>query len=74
MALFGTYFGNTGLKHLQDVSGRKQKRGYFSGIHCVVVASGFWLNFIMSVVDVFLGENLYRYILFTLFVLIFARL
>ena len=72
MALFGTYFGNRGLKHLQDVSGRTQKRGYLSGIYCVVVASGFWLNFIMSVVDVFLGENLYLYILFSLWSLLIA--
>ena len=72
MALFGMYFGNTGLKHLHDVSGRKHKRGVLSGIYCVVVASGFWLNFIMSVVDVFLGENLYLYILFSLWTLLIA--
>ena len=72
MALFGTYFGNTGLKHLQDVSARKLKRGFLSGIYCVVVAAGFWLNFIMSIVDVFLEENLYLYILFSLWTLLIA--
>ena len=72
MVLFGTYFGTTGLKHLSDVSGRKQKRGYPSVIYCVVVASGFWLNFTVSFVDVFNGENLYLYILFSLWSLLIA--
>ena len=72
MALFGTYFGTTGLKHLSDVSDRKQKRGYPSGIYCVVVASGFWLNFTVSFVDVLNGENLYLYILFSLWSLLIA--
>ena len=72
MALFGTYFGNTSLKYLQDVPARKKKRGYLSGVYCVVVASGFWLSFIMSVVDVFLGENLYLYTLFSLWTLLIA--
>ena len=72
MALFGAYFGSTGLKHLPDVSGRKQKRVYLSGIYCVVVTSGFWLNFTISVVDVFTGENLYLYILFSLWSLLIA--
>ena len=72
MALFGTYFGDTSLKHLPDDSRRKQKRGYPSCIYCVLVASGFWLNFIMSVVDVFLGKNLYLYILFSLWSLLIA--
>lgn len=72
MALFGTYFGITGLKHLPDISGRLQKRAYLSYIYCVVVASGFWLNFTMSVVDVFLGESLYLYILFSLWSLLIS--
>ena len=72
MAFFGTYFGNTGLKHLADVSDRKQNCGYLSRIYCVVVASGFWLNFTMSVVDCFLGESLYLYILFSLWSLLIA--
>ena len=72
MTWFGTYFGSTGLKHLPDVSGRLQKRAYVSCIYCVVIASGFWLNFTMSVVDVFSGENLYLYILFSLWSLLIA--
>ena len=72
MALFGKYFGDTGLKHLLDVPGRKQKRGYLASIYCVVVASGLWLNFIMSVTDVFLGENIYIYITFSLWSLLIA--
>ena len=72
MAFFGTYFGSTGLKHLSNVSGRKENGGYLSRIYCVVVASGFWLNFTMSVVDCFLGESLYLYILFSLWSLLIA--
>ena len=72
MALYGTYFGDTGLKHLLDVPGRKQKRSYLASIYSVLVASGFWLNFIMSVVDAFLGENIYLYILFSLWSLLIA--
>ena len=72
MALFGTYFGSTGLKRLPDVSFGKQNRSYLSGMYCVVVASGFWLNFTVSVVDVFTGENLYLHILFSLWSLLIA--
>ena len=72
MAFFGTYFGITRLKNLLDVSGRKQKRGYLSCIYCVLVVSGFCLNLIMAFVDVFLGENLYLYILFSLWSLLIA--
>lgn len=72
MALFGTYFGDTSFKHLPDVSGRKQKKSYLYQIYCVVVASGLWLNFIMSLTDVFLGENIYLYTLFSLWSLLIA--
>ena len=72
MALFGTYFGDTSLKHLPGASGRKQKKTYLYQIYCVVVASGLWLNFIISLTDVFLGENIYVYTLFSLWSLLIA--
>jgi len=55
---------------LAYASGRCRKLVYLTHIYCIVVVSGFWLNFIMSFVGVFLGNNIYLFITVSLWCLL----
>jgi len=72
MKYFGIYSEQTNLKHLAYASGRCRKLVYLTRIYCVVVVSGFWLNFIMSFAGVFLGNNIYLFITVSLWCLLIA--
>ena len=72
MKMFGMYFGDTRLNRLTYASGRCRKRLYFPGIYCALVVSGFWLNVVMSFVDIFFGNNPFLFVLFSLWCLLIA--
>ena len=73
MKCFGLYSEQTNLKHLSYASsGRCRKLVYLTRIYCVLVVSGFWLTFIMSFAGVFLGNNIYSFITFSLWCLLIA--
>lgn len=72
MKLFGTYFGETSLRQLTQASGCCSKRVYLEGIYCGVVVSGFWLNVVIAIVDIFFVANLYVFIMFSLWCLLIA--
>ncbi|KAL9969813.1 hypothetical protein ACROYT_G022076 [Oculina patagonica] len=64
MKMFGIYFGDTSLKRLTYASGRPKKTVYLQRIYCALVISGFCLNFVMSFVSVFFGQNPFLLLLF----------
>ena len=70
MKWFGIYSEQTSLKHLPNASCRRWK--LVPRIYCVVVLSGFWLNFIMSFADLFFGNNIYLFFMFSLWCLLIA--
>jgi len=70
MKCFGIYSEHTSLKHLSNVSGRRGK--LVPRIYCAVVLSGFWLNFTISFSDLFFGNNIYLFFMFTLWCLLIA--
>ncbi|XP_078372202.1 uncharacterized protein LOC144655898 [Oculina patagonica] len=72
MKMFGTYFGDTNLNRLTHASGGCKKWVYCQRIYCGLVVSGFWLHFIMSFVDVFVANNIYLYLMFSLWCLLIA--
>ncbi|KAL9969748.1 hypothetical protein ACROYT_G022003 [Oculina patagonica] len=72
MKIFGTFFGDTNLKRLTHASGRFKKLVYLERFYCGVVIFGCWLNFIMSFVDVFVADNIYLFVMFSLWCLLIA--
>ena len=70
MKCFGIYSEQTSLKHLPHASARRGK--LIQRIYCVVVHSGFWLNFIMSFADLFLGNNIDLFFMLSLWCLLIA--
>ena len=70
MKCFGIYSEQTSLKHPSNASVRRGK--LIPRIYCVVVLSGFWLNFIMSFVNLFSGNNIYLFFMFSLWCLLIA--
>lgn len=70
MKWFGIYSEQTSFKHLPNASGRRCK--LVPRIYCIVVLSGFWLNFIMSFADLFFGNNIYLFLMFSLWCLLIA--
>ncbi|XP_078374122.1 uncharacterized protein LOC144657642 [Oculina patagonica] len=72
MKLFGIYFGDTSLTQLTQGTGRCSKRVYLQRMYCGVVVSGFWLNFVMSFANIIFGDNIYVFIMITLWCLLIA--
>ncbi|KAJ7331651.1 hypothetical protein OS493_019243 [Desmophyllum pertusum] len=72
MKLFGTYFGDTSLKRLARTDSRCRKYIYLSHIYCGLVISGFWLNFVMGFFDIFYGNNVFLFLMFSLWCLLIA--
>ena len=72
MKLFGAYLGHSSLRQSRQVTGSRRKRLYLETIYCSVVASGFWLNFVIAFVDIFFGANPYVFIMFSLWCLLIA--
>ena len=70
MKCFGIYSEQTSLKHLSNASGRHRK--LVPRLYCIVVLSGFWLNFIMSFADLFFGNNIYLFAMFSLWCFLVA--
>ncbi|KAL9970434.1 hypothetical protein ACROYT_G022810 [Oculina patagonica] len=72
MKLLGMYFGDTSLKQLIHASGRCRKGVYLQRIYCGVIVSGLWLNFVMAFVNIITGDNIYFFIMITLWCLLIA--
>ena len=70
MKCFGIYSEQTSLKHFPNASGRRGK--LVPRIYCAVVLSGFWLNFTMSFANLFFGNNIYLFFMFSLWCLLIA--
>ena len=70
MKCFGIFSEKTSLKHLPNATGRRGK--LVPRIYCAVVLSGFWLNFTMSFADLFFGNNIYLFFMFSLWCLLIA--
>ena len=70
MKWFGIYSEQTSLKYLSNASGRH--RQLVPRVYCIVVLSGFWLNFIMSFADLFFGNNIYLFFMFSLWCFLIA--
>lgn len=72
MKIFGTFFGETSLKRLKKASGGFRRRFYVTRIYCGVVVSGLWLNFVISFVDVIVGNNIFLFLMFSFWCLLVA--
>lgn len=72
MKIFGTFFGETCLKRLTNASGCFKRRFCITRIYCGVVVSGFWLNFVISFVDVIVGNNIFLFLMFSFWCLLVA--
>ena len=70
MKCFGIFSEKTSLKHLPNATGRRGK--LVPRVYCAVVLSGFWLNFTMSFADLFFGNNIYLFFIFSLWCLLIA--
>ena len=72
MKLFGSYFGDTSSKRLARTDSRCRKHLYLWHISCGLVVSGFWLNFVMAFFDIFYGNNVFLFLMFSLWCLLIA--
>ena len=72
MKMFGAYYRDTNLKRLAHASGGYKKWVYLQRIYCGAVISGLWLNFVMTFVGVFLANNIYLFLMFSLWCLLIA--
>ena len=72
MKLFGAYFGDTSLNNLMQASSRRRKESYISRFYCAVVVVGLWFNFVMPLVSIFFGGNIYLLIMFVSWCLLVA--
>ena len=59
MKIFGIYFGDVTLKHFRDTSSLYRKRNVLTRIYCCVLASGFWLNFILALTAMIFDNDIY---------------
>ena len=64
MKLFGAYFGEISLNNLVQATSRRRKESYISRVYCAVVVVGLWFNFVMPLVSIFFGGNIYLLIMF----------
>lgn len=72
MKLFGTYFGYTNLKQVDFTSVRSRKQIHPAHIYCVVAISGFWFNFVMAFVEIFVESDIFLFIKLSLWLLFIA--
>lgn len=76
MKLFGIYFGDTSLIYLSRTCTRtttsSRKQSFLSWIYCGVLISGYSLNFIMAFTGIFFGNNLFLYLMFSLWCLLIS--
>ena len=70
MKCFGIYSEQTSLKHSSNASVRRGK--LIPRIYSVLVLCGFWFNFIMSFADLFFGNDIYLFFMFSLWCLLIA--
>jgi len=72
MKSFGIYFGDVTLKHFRGTSSPYRKRNGLARIYCCVLASGFWLNCILSFTAMMFENDIYVVLMMTLWCLFIA--
>ena len=72
MKFFGVYFGNTSLNNFMKASPRRRKESYISRFYCAVVVVGLWFDFVMPLISIFLGGDIYFLIMFVSWCLLVA--
>ena len=72
MKLFGTYFEYTSLKQMDFTSVRSRKQIHPVQIYCAVAIFGFWLNFVMAFVIIFIEKDIFLFIKLNLLFLFIA--
>ena len=70
MKCFGIYSEQTSLKHSSNASVRRGK--LIPRIYSVLVLGGFWFNLIISFANLFFGNNIYLFFMFSLWCLLIA--
>ena len=72
MKSFGIYYGDTTLKHFKDTSCSYRKRNVLPSIYCCVLASGFWLNFILASTAMIFDNDVYLVLMMSFWCLFMA--
>ena len=72
MKSFGIYYGDTTLKHFNDTSCSYRKRNVLPSIYCCVLASGFWLNFILASTAMIFDNDVYLVLMMSFWCLFMA--
>ena len=72
LKFFGVYFGDTSLNNLIKASPRRRKESYISRFYCAVVVVGLWFDFVMPLISIFLGGDIYFLIMFLSWCLLVA--
>ena len=72
LRLFGLYLGDTSLKRLAHTSGHYRQPSILAIINCCVMIAGFWINVVMAIVAIFYGDDVYTFILFSLWCVLIA--
>lgn len=64
LKLFGVFHGDTSFKCLLQTCSLRQKDSYVGRLYCVIVIFCLWFNFIMPLVSIFYGGNIYLHFMF----------
>ena len=59
MKSFGIYYGDATFKHFKDTSSSYRRRNVLTIIYGCVVASGFWINFILASTAMIFNNDIY---------------
>ncbi|PFX25799.1 hypothetical protein AWC38_SpisGene9546 [Stylophora pistillata] len=72
MKLFGLYLGDTSLKRLAHPSGYSRQPNILASIYGCVIIVGFWFNVVVGIFAIFCGDDMYTFILFSLWCVLIA--
>ena len=72
MKSFGIYFGDVTLKLFRDTSTPCRRRNILTRIYCCVLASGFWLNFILASTAMIFDNDIYFVLMMSFWCLFIA--